>query len=190
MGKNKTTRTLFVKTFFEWLPLGFVATVIIFTCCLVLQQYIRQVANMPQLQLAQDKAAILSAADAVQITSPNVEINKSLQAFEIIYDGSGKVLSSNAVLNGASPVLPDGVLENINKVKTITWQPQKSVRIAAVIQPVDGSSNAKFILVGKNLAESERQISNVLELSSIGVVFILIMSFGLVLIKNFVVEKL
>lgn len=183
--QNENTRPLITNTFLEWLPLGFVVIMVIIICYLMIIFYIRQSANMPQLQIAQDKARVLSSADAVQISLPNVEIDKSLQTFEIIYDGSGKVLSSNAMLQGLTPELPSTVLRDISTTKTVTWQPQKSVRIAAVIQPIVGSSNAKFVLVGRNLTENQRQESNILTIAITGAVAITFLSFGVMLGKNY-----
>jgi hypothetical protein len=178
-------KQVYKKLLLDWLPIAFVGFIVIGTSYGLVQRTVRQSANMPQIQLAQDKANVLANADAVQITAPNVAIDKSLQNFEIVYDASGKVLSSNAVLNGTTPQLPSGVLANASKLITLTWQPQPNVRVAAVIQPISGASAAKYVLEGRNLSETERLESSLLWLSIAGGIVAWIGSFVFIVIVNY-----
>lgn len=80
-----------LKSIFKaWLP---IAVVIVALCALVyasVQQSLRQGANDPQIQMAEDVATVLPAG--------KVDLALSLAPFVIIYDSTQKVLASSAVL--------------------------------------------------------------------------------------------
>lgn len=126
------------------------------------QQILRQGANDPQIQLAEDAAATLSAKTSVNVSvlpyGAPVDLAKSLAPFMIVYNASGKVLQSSGTLNKVTPVPPAGVLAYAAKhgENRLTWQPQKNVRLAAVIVPFDGAEKG-FVLAGRSLAEVEKR---------------------------------
>jgi hypothetical protein len=145
-----------LKTIFKiWLP--FVVTITAF-CALTyasVQQSYRQNANDPQIQMAYDAADALVDGKDVESILPvdKVSVAKSLAPFLIVYDLDGNVTASSVVLDGQTPELPNGVLDSTKKLgeNRVTWQPENSVRIAAVIVPYkDG-----FVLAGRNMREVE-----------------------------------
>ena len=144
-----------------WLP---IAALSVFVCGLAFvtgQQVLRMGANDPEIQMAEDAAASLSSGTAMSPvpTSP-VELSRSLAPFLIVYDDTGAVVGSSALLQGQTPRLPPGVLDYVRAhgQDRITWQPAPGVRIAAVIERVEGPSSG-FVLAGRSLREVEQRES-------------------------------
>lgn len=124
----------------------------------VVQQNYRQSANDPQVQISEDYARSIKAGkEASQVPKTTVDIEKSLAPFVIVYDASGKVTATNAVLDGKTPELPQGVLDYTRKntQDRLTWEPKEGVRIAAVVTHFEGSESAGFVLAGRNMREVE-----------------------------------
>lgn len=162
--------TLFLRILRQWLPLAVAVSAITFIIYLAIQQDIRIGANDPQIQIAEDLAMSLNAGQTANI-SGKIDVSKSLAPFTIIYNKQGKVVTSNAVLNGNIPIIPSGVLTGTKKdtmttnqpgENRITWQPQEGVRLATVIV----SYNNGYVVVGRNLREIEiredQQLTNIL----------------------------
>lgn len=158
-----------------WTPLlwwAYAAIAVTGVCGLVavtVQQNYRQNANDPQIQMAEDGAAKLSAGDVpaslVNRNVPLEDLQTSLLPWITVYDSSGLPLESSAELNGAPPQLPKGVFDTSNKSAyvdgpvwrdgedRITWQPQQQVRQAVVlVQTKDGKY---FVAAGRSLREVE-----------------------------------
>jgi hypothetical protein len=138
------------------------------------QQVLRQGANDPQIAMAGDLAARLESG----IAPP----------FVIVYNDQGQPLASQAVLNGQTPTPPMGVFDYVRQhgEERVSWQPvpgttsnkdEKSVlnggmtlqrghgvRIAAVIQRVNGSTPG-FVLAGRNMREVEAREEQVGQLA-------------------------
>lgn len=134
----------------------------------VAQQDLRLGANDPQIQLAEDSAAALSANNStvVYTAATKVDIAKSLAPFMMIYDNNQQLVSSSAVLDGSTPVLPPGVLMNTTAAhqNRVTWQPRGGVRVAAVVVKYDHG----YVLAGRSLREVEKRESSALYLVLIG----------------------
>lgn len=145
-----------------FLPIAFVSTAASGLIYISVQQVLRQAANDPQIQIAKDLALALQNGKTAQeiIGQTQVELNKSLATFIIIFDDNGKPIASQAVLDGRIPTPPKGVFEytKIHKEDRITWEPKANVRIASIIERFEGS-NPGFILVGRSLAEVEKRVS-------------------------------
>jgi hypothetical protein len=141
-----------------FLPLAVLATL---TCGLVyteVQQELRSSANDPQYQMAEDTASRLDAgakpADLVD-TALTVDSATSLAPFTIIFDSAGRVLASDATLDGGQAVPPGGVLRAAKpgSPNAVTWQPRQGVRIASVTVAWSGGT----VLVGRSLQRVEEQ---------------------------------
>ncbi len=141
-----------------WLGLAALLTVAVGVVYGTQQQALRQGANDPQIQIAEDGAADLgrgAAPDAVA-GQGTVDMAASLAPFTIVYDGQGRVLASSARLDGVTPSLPSGVLEyaRAHGQDRLTWQPRPGVRIAAVVERAgDGA-----VLSGRSLREVEARV--------------------------------
>ena len=151
-----------LRAFLYWLPVALAITVVSGLVYVAVQQDLRQGANDPQIQMAEDAATQLEKGEAAQTAagSKQVDMARSLAPFLIIYDDAGRVLASAAQLNGQTPTLPAGVLQAAKQSgeNRITWQPQADARTAAVVIPF-GGSHPGFVLAGRSLREVEKRES-------------------------------
>lgn len=124
-----------------------------------LQQNLRISGNDPQIQMAQDSAARLSEGGGPSKIVPveTVEISKSLAPFIAVFDDSGKIIKSNAKLDGKDISIPLGVFEYTKKntEDRITWQPRVGVRSAIVVTRFQTAKNSGFVVSGRSLKEIE-----------------------------------
>jgi len=145
-----------------FIPLAFIMTVSAGLIYVVAQQNYRLNANDPQIQLAEDFAAQLTAGRTVDSinTSASIDMAKSLSLFIFVYDDAGKFVAGSGKLNGQYPVIPVGVLDYAKKVgeNRITWQPQTDVRVALVVVRYEGSHSG-YVAVGRSLREVEQRVS-------------------------------
>ena len=83
----------------------------------IVQQDLRQGANDPQIQMAEDVAAKLAGGQPVQnvVPSEKVDIAKSLAPYLIIFDANGNPIASSAQLDGQTPTIPSGVFDSVRK---------------------------------------------------------------------------
>jgi hypothetical protein len=126
----------------------------------VMQQTLRRGANQPQIQMAAQAVERFRSVDHLnRACEPScIDLAVSLEPFTIVYDESGRVLTSTAVLGGRVPVPPPGVLEFAKKQSSnvLTWQPRKGVRLATVIRHFTGEHYSGFVLAGRSLAVAEQ----------------------------------
>lgn len=147
-----------------WVPVGITATLLSIMVYGAIQQYIRQSANDPQVQMAEDAAAKLATgtAPANLITGDTVDIAKSLAPFTIILDKDGNVLASSGSLEGETPIPPRGVLTTAQErgENRITWQPEAKVRAAIIVKYFNDAATG-YVLVGRSLREAEHRTSSI-----------------------------
>lgn len=128
------------------------------------QQELRHSANSPQVQLAYDAAFALEDGQTPDQVVPQdkVDIGRSLAPFVIIYDANKTAVASSATLDGTAPSLPAGVFDSAARhgESRVTWMPNATTRIAAVVVPV-GGSHPGFVVAGRSLRESERTIGRI-----------------------------
>jgi hypothetical protein len=124
-----------------------------------MQQTLRQGINSVPVQLATDAVNKLeSGVSAKSVPIPaNIEISKSFSPFVMIFDQNKKVLVSSAMLNGATPVIPQGIFDNVAKSGQgrVTWQPQPGVREAIVVDSYSADGAKGYVVAGTSLKESE-----------------------------------
>lgn len=130
------------------------------------QQSLRQSANDPQIQIAEDLIGALAAGAKVENVIPvgAFDISKSLAPFVIITDANGKVVKSSAMLNNESPVPPMGSLlaAKNNGENRITWEPASNARSAIVITHYTTQSGEGYVIAGRSLRETEKRESMML----------------------------
>jgi hypothetical protein len=162
-----------------WLPLAAVATLLCGLVYLAVQQSLRLGANDPQIQLAEDAAAALSAGGTPGSLLPTtqVEISTSLAPFMVIYNNEGEPLVSSGLLHGAIPLLPSGVFDYTrqNSEDRVSWQPEAGVWIAAVVVAYGGSQPG-FVLAGRSLREVETRESQVEQMTGMALLATLAVS--------------
>jgi hypothetical protein len=146
----------------NWFPIALIVTVLIGLIYITTQQNLRQGANDPQIQIAEDTAMALAGGASAESLSSESGTNPetSLATFVTVYDKDGRIIGTTAKLGQDDLVLPKGVLDYTAKhtENRVTWQPKASVRIAAVIRHYrTPSGDTGFVLVGRNLREVERR---------------------------------
>ncbi|MFZ2804370.1 MAG: hypothetical protein WA001_04040 [Patescibacteria group bacterium] len=129
---------------------------------IVVQQGLRQSANDPQIQLAEDAATAIEQGKQPSdfLPTQTIDIATSLAPFVTVYDDNGQPVVTSGNLKEAPPTLPAGVLDYVKAhgEDRITWQPQPGVRIAAVITRVT-SGLPGYVLAGRSLREVETRES-------------------------------
>lgn len=182
------------KTIFKWLIVSFVITVLSCLILLVGQQSLRQSANDPQIQFAEEVADSLSqGADPQMLGQPSVDIAKSLAPYVVIYDKDGKPVASTAMFNGQAPQIPSGIFDYIKKKNSrdiVTWQPSKDVRQAIVVMPYSHGDTSGFVMAGKSLREVEkREKALTIEVGTVWVFLVVSSLFFLWLYQTFKHKK-
>lgn len=170
-----------------WIPAFIIVTAFSGLVYLTIQQMLRQDANDPQIQMAQDAVNSLSNGTTIHalVGADRIDPRKSLSPFFIIYTLSGNVREANIALDGRSPLsdqnirLPEGVLAYTQSHKSdrITWQPETGVRIAAVILPYGNG----YVLVGRSLQEVEQREDQLFKLIAAGWFITSLVTFGSVI---------
>jgi hypothetical protein len=152
---------------------------------LAVQQSLRWGANDPQIQMAEDAAAVLTGGQQPESVLPanHVELSTSLAPFMVIYDNTGQPLASTGYLNDSFPLLPVGVFEytSQNDEDRITWQPAPGVRMAAVVVKYN-STEPGFVLAARSLREVEQREDQVEKIS--GFVWVVTLVASLIIVAG------
>jgi hypothetical protein len=148
----------------RWLPIAVAVTVLSGTVYAVAQQVLRQDANDPQVQMAEDAAAQgLSVAGAGM---PAVDMRRSLAPWLIVYGPDRREVGGSARLDGKLPDYPVTAFDNapVGGRDAITWEPAPGVRAATVIVGFKGG----WVVAGRSLRLVEERENLVLQLSVLG----------------------
>lgn len=141
-----------------WLSLAAAVTALCVVVYAATQQLLRQGANDPQIQMAEDAAAALNAGASISTVVPasQVEFSTSLAPFIIVYETGGKPAASSGLLDGKLPDYPLGALQAAAKTgeNRVTWQPDAGVRIASVVVPFRNG----FVVAGRSLRATEQRV--------------------------------
>jgi hypothetical protein len=180
----------FLKTLVLWLPLALISTLLSGLIYGTVQHSIRQAADDPQIEMAEDTAAALNAGIRLQSLVPagQIDIAQSLAPYLIIYNQSGYPLISSGVLENRIPVPSAGVFKaaRTNKINRITWEPKSGVRSAAVIVPFQGNPSG-FVLAGRSIREIEKREDHIYRLVLWGWLISILGSLGwLLLLRNYI----
>lgn len=160
-----------IDAILRWIPIAVTLGVVALLVYGAVQQDLRQSANDPQIQIAENAAVALAAGQTSESVLPaeRVDLGSNLAPFVIVYDQYGAVRASSATLSGVVPALPAGVLGDVAKhgENRITWQPSPHVRVAAVIVPYSGSQPG-FVLAGRSLRLIEEREDDLLAVVGAG----------------------
>lgn len=154
-----------------FLPLAVIITLFSGILYFAVQQVLRQSANDPQIQMAEDAATALASGKAVESVVPAalVDIAASIAPYLVVYDDAGKPVAASGLLHNQMPALPPGVFDYARQKgeDRITWQPEPGVRSAAVVTRVSGSRPG-FVLAARSLREVENREMNMEILVGLG----------------------
>jgi hypothetical protein len=146
-----------------WLPLATLATLIAGMVGIVAHQVLRQSANDPQIQLAEDWAdQIVSGTDVTRLSlGAFIDPARSLASFGIVYNQDGNIVASS-VSAPSTMAQPSGVFDAVdaaaNKEARYTWQPASGERYAAVLKRATFDGTSYYILAGRNLRAVDQRI--------------------------------
>lgn len=132
-----------------------------------LHQVLRQSANDPQIQMAEDTAVTLNNGLTPPVLAENVDVSTSLAPFVMVFNKSYQPIdASGGVVDGTPIAPPKGVFEFAakNGIHTFTWQPNDDLRFAAVVQPY----NDGYVLTARSLREVNERTSQIAILCIIG----------------------
>jgi len=165
----------FLKSF---LPLAAAVTFVCGLIYLATQQSLRRGADDPQIQMAEDAAAVLAAGQTpgpLRDTSEKIDLARSLAPGLVSYDDSVQPLAATAQLNGKIPTPPHGVFDYARNggQHRVTWQPERGVRLASVIVHYNGVKSG-FVLACRSLRETEDRVSDIGRLIGAGWVFTIV----------------
>jgi len=149
-----------------WVPLAVAVTGLAALVYGAVQQDLRQTANDPQAQLAEDAATRLDAGAApADVLPPGmVDMAASLAPFVIVFDANGAQVAASVQLHGAAPPFPVSVFDTtrVRGEEAISWQPEPGVRSAVVVQPWRGG----FVVAGRSLRLTEERENQIMLLSA------------------------
>lgn len=146
-----------------------VVTLLFGTLYAGIQQTLRQTANDPQIQRAEDTAQMLNngknPADTINADAPKVDVSTSLAPFEVIYDNNNHLVASSGTTSDI-PALPPGLFSHVNASKhhLFTWQPTANLRFAAVLVKAKDYT----VLSARSLREVENRESRIGQITLIG----------------------
>ncbi len=166
-----------------------ILVVIFGTIYMVTQQSLRQSAYDPSIQIADDTLVQLDKSydsktvTPQELTAGQIDISTSLKPFIMIYDKSGDLISSNARLDNAVPVVPRGVLTHasVGNDNMVTWQPRSGTRSAVVA----AAGDHYYVVSGRNLRVVEKREFQSLSLSAFGGLVCLVIVLGTDWLKTY-----
>jgi hypothetical protein len=163
-----SVQPLFVRAASLWVPLAVAVTGLTAVVYGAVQQDLRQGANDPQIQMAEDAVGRLNAGAAPKevLPSDQIELSVSLNSYVMVFDAESRLVVSSAQLNGQAPPFPPSVFNSARSrgQDRITWQPAPGVRSAVVVQPW----RAGFVVVGRSLRLVEERIDQISLLTGFG----------------------
>lgn len=163
------------RTVALWLPAAVGVSVMTAVVYAGVQQSFRRGADDPQIQMARDAAAQLSAgaAPVTVARGPSVDIAASLAPYVIVYGADDGVLASTALLDGHAPTPPTGVLAAARDhgSDAVTWQPRSGVRQALEVVSWSGPAGTGTVLAGRSLQEVESRIDDLTVMVGVGWAF-------------------
>ena len=157
-------------SFFNYLFVMAIITVIFAVIYATVQQSYRTAANDPQMQIVRDINARLHQGKPVEsFFADTIDIAHSLSTFVALYDANGKPVHTSGYLDGKMPELPAGVYDfaKAHAEHEVTWQPRSGIRMAMVIVS-SNSSPVGFVAAGRSLQEVEEREQNLITMVFLG----------------------
>lgn len=142
-----------------------VSSVALGTLYAVVHQVVRQSADDPQVQIAQDTAhrLMIDSEYVLPAMYDRVDMDVDLAPFVIVFDDEAEVMSTTGYMDRRTPVPPLTVFEHAREdgEYRFTWEPAPQVRIAAVLVRYEGARDG-YVLSGRSLRETDERLSTML----------------------------
>ena len=153
----------------RWLPLAVAVTVLAGTVFTIGQQILRQGANDPQVQFAEEAAARLQSGARAGDVIPTGEtdIGASLAPWVLVYGPDRRLIAGSAQLDGRPVEYPTSVFDNApagGRRHEVTWQPRAGVRAATIVVGFKGG----WVVAGRSLRLVEERADTLLSLALAG----------------------
>ena len=154
-----------------WVPLAAAVTGLCLLVEVTVQQSYRSALNDPQIQLAEDAAALAAnGIDPHSLVPPEpINIARSLAPYLVIYDDAAQPIAASGLLSGVPPQPPPGVFAaaRARGENRVSWQPRADVRSAVVVRHFSGEASG-FVLAGRNMREVEARETNLRRIVLLG----------------------
>ena len=194
-NQKKTTKSTpakakpnMAKVFILWLPFAIIVSGLSLFTYVAVQSDMRQSANDTPTQYAEDAVTAVENGAPISEVAPSYGINmaKSLDVVVIVTDNNGKVIAASGQLNGTPPVPPKAALDSAKSSgeDSITWQPDSSVREAAVIKPFSTKSQSGYIIAASSLRLVEQRESDLEKMTFVTLFGALVATFLLVMLPG------
>jgi hypothetical protein len=145
---------------FHTLALAAILTLMGGAASLTIDQMLRGGANQPQIDMVNYYVGEIASGEApADVIPPGyVDLEHSLQPVVIFYDDQGKPGPGTGYLDQQPPTPPAGVFDFVRThgSEKVTWQPRPGVRLASVVQRVNGK-HPGFVLAARSLRLVEEQ---------------------------------
>ena len=152
-----------------WLPFALLVSACAGLIYVAVQQDLRQGADDPQIQIAEDAARAIEAGASADTIVPKqtVDAGVSLAPWVAVYDASGTLVASSGKLDGAALPIPQGFFNErtweANKIHPspagdetrVTWEPETGVRHAVVIIHMIVGPKGGYVVAGRSLRDVE-----------------------------------
>lgn len=181
-------KLLFNAQFRVWLALAGTATLVLGTAYAMVQQSTRLSADDLPLTTAQvAKQELQSGSNASDVVPTlKTDLKYDASVFVIVTDSSKHVIASSAVLDGQTPLPPNGVFSFTAQHGTdhFSWQPQAGVRLATRVVKYGTAPQDGFIITGQSLKPYEERISTYTWLALAGWLAVLAWTYLLLLLPR------
>ena len=139
----------------RWVAAAVIATGLLGTLYVVMQQSERQGADDTPQRIASQVAAQLSQSTPVT-TSERVDLAVSDAAFFVVYDTGNHPVAGTGRLGGTLPTPPAGVLDAARRAGAnhVTWQTPDGRRFATV----ERRAGDEVVLAGQSLTPTEARV--------------------------------
>ena len=155
----------------QWLPYAFVVSILILFVTVSIRSYVRTSVNEQLIVVTENLAADMFRNDVPSAPLPSaevVDVERSIAPFVILYDSNGQPTDGTGKLNDTFPGLPQKITEHArtHSEYRLDWKPQANTRLAIVVRYYQNDQRAGFVLAGKNLRETNNQLSRLYILSA------------------------
>lgn len=172
-----------------WFPIAVGLTVACGLVYCTVQQVLRQDANDPQIQFAEDLVRPLNAGRTPQslMGTNRTDLSVTLAAFAAITDAEGVPVAYSTTLGGQPPKIPAGVFEYVKAhgQDRFTWEPEEGLRIATVVDRYENASSSGFVITGRSLREVEKREHALMLQVLTGWLAGLVLTFGAVFLATY-----